>query len=257
MGFNLLVLLGTCVSFILWRVLHQWIFSNFSHKLSESNYFILEKVSFYIGVLLISIATLNVLDVDINDVLATAGVLTLAIGFAAKTAIANFISGLIMLSNKKLSISDLIQVDQYLGIVENIDIFSTRLRTFDNILINIPNEKLLTEYISNFSQYPIRRVNHEFLIHYQDFNQEVLDQLDAVLGEVSHVLVEPAPLLLVDNDLGRGIIISARVWCESDKFIQTQNNLVIACLAFFQSKNIRCGGDFSYGERNVSIERTE
>ena len=75
-----------------------------------------------------------------------------------------------------------------------------------------------------------------------------------LLGEVSHVLVEPAPVLLVDNDLGRGIIISARVWCESDKFIQTQNNLVIACLAFFKAEDIRCGGEFSYGERTISIE---
>ena len=103
MGFNLFVILGTCIGFIMWRLMHQWLFSHLSHKLSDSNYFILEKVSFYTGVLLISIATLNVLDVDISDVLATAGVLTLAIGFAAKTAIANFISGLIMLSNKKLN----------------------------------------------------------------------------------------------------------------------------------------------------------
>ena len=151
------------------------------------------------------------LSIHIQDFLAPAGILTIAIGFAAKTSISNFISGVILLSSKKMSIDDLIQIDEYIGIVENIDIFSIKIRTFDHVLLNIPNEKLMTDYIQNFSRYNIRRVTHDFLVYYQDVNQELLSQLQEGLNALDDVLVEPKPFIVFSNQVGQGLHISVRV----------------------------------------------
>ena len=142
-----------------------------------------------------------------------------------------------------MSIDDLIQIDEYIGIVENIDIFSIKIRTFDHVLLNIPNEKLMTDYIQNFSRYNIRRVTHDFLVYYQDVNQELLSQLQEGLNALDDVLVEPKPFIVFSNQVGQGLHISVRVWCESTQFIQTQNALVIYCLDFLKTHSIRNVGE--------------
>ena len=244
MGFNILVILGCILSLICWRLINGSIFRVLQKKLGDHKLFLLEKVIFYTGSLGILFFSLHLLSIHLGDLLATAGIVTIAIGFASKTAIANFISGVILLSSKKISISDLIQVDDYVGVVENIDIFATKIRTFDNVLLNIPNEKLMTEYIHNFSRYNIRRVIHEFLIHYEDFDVEVTDLLKDSLDQIPNVLVEPAPFLVISNHLGRGVNISVRVWCESTLVIQTQNALVTYCIEFLKNHSIHHIGEY-------------
>ena len=79
--------------------------------------------------------------------------------------------------------------------IENIDIFSTHLRTFDNILISLPNEKLLTEYVSNYSNYPIRRLSCEWLIKVEDLDEDLVQSLEELIASLSLILVEPVPLV--------------------------------------------------------------
>ena len=71
-----------------------------------------------------------------------------------------------------------------------------------------------------------------YLNYYQDFNPNLLAQLQEELIQIEEVLIEPKPFLVLSNQAGKGVHVSVRVWCESIQFIQTQNALVLYCLEF-------------------------
>ena len=123
MGFKMSVCLALCLSLMLFRILNRWSFKRLKNRLNLKSLFIVEKVVFYGVSTALVILALQLLGLDIKEIIATAGILTVAVGFAAKTSISNLISGGIMLSTKMIQIEDLIEVDEHVGIVENVDFF--------------------------------------------------------------------------------------------------------------------------------------
>ena len=246
MVFKMGVCVALLISLLLVRILNRWGFKRLKSRLNFKSLFIIEKVVFYGVSTTLVVFALQLLGLDIEGILATAGILTIAVGFAAKTSISNLISGGIMLSTKMIQIEDLIEVGEHVGIVENVDFFSTKLRTFDNILISIPNEKLMTEYVKNYSQYSIRRSLHHIVIHYDDFHQDIMDQIQSLLSEVDGVLIEPQPLALVESQQGGGVCISIRVWCEAQDIILVKDRLMTDILLLLKASQVRLWDDRLY-----------
>ena len=110
-------------------------------RIPHRRIFLFDKLSYYLVLLMLCVISLNTIGVSLSDILATAGILTLAIGFAAKTSVSHLISGFILLGTKLIQRGDLIEVGPHTGIIEDIDVFATHLRTFDNVLISLPNGK--------------------------------------------------------------------------------------------------------------------
>jgi len=239
MAFKLYVCLGFLGFVTLWRALHQRVFRWLSHRLHEGKVFVIDKLSYYIGLLFSSLVALRMIGADVSDLLATAGVLTVAIGFAAKTSMSHFISGFILLGTRLIKRGDIIEVGEHLGVVENIDVFSTHLRTFDHVLVSLPNEKLLTEYVTNYSRYSMRRISCELIIHAEDLSAELSEAISARLAELPVILVEPAPMVMITSEPGRGIKLSLRAWCESSQLIEARNQLIIEVTALLTAREVR------------------
>lgn len=243
MAFKFYVLLAMVCTFAVWQYFHQWLFKKLGHKISGQRLFLIDKVSYYAGFVIIMLLALKKIGADPNDILATAGVLTVAFGFAAKTSVSHLISGLILVGTKLIKKGDLIEVGKLIGVVENIDIFSTHIRTFDNILVTLPNEKLLTEYVSNYSQYPIRRVSCDMIVRSEDIERHLVDELQERIKSLHILLLEPEPIIVLSTEPGRGVNLSLRAWCEASQFIMARNQLIFETSAFLKEKKIRSGGD--------------
>jgi len=243
MASKLLALLISLILLSLWGRLIPKVFRKLRYQRSHRHLYLAEKLTQYGGSLGLSLITLRWLGVDLNGVLATAGVLTLTVGFAAKTSISHLISGLILLGAKFFKQGDLIEVGSYLGVVEGMDVFSTRLRTFDNVIVSIPNEKLLTECVSNYSEYPIRRMTVEFLLCPEDVDAQLVPSLQAELSELSEVLIEPAPLIILESQPGRGLLLGVRAWCESQRFVEARNQVTLSVISYLRARHIRYGGE--------------
>ena len=243
MASKLLFFGGLIFASLLWRGVHQRIFRRLGVKIPSQALFLVDKLSYYLVFISLWGVALHHLGAELSDILATAGVLTVALGFAAKTSVSNMISGLIMLGTKTIQRDDLIEVGEHLGLIENIDIFSTSLRTFDNVLITIPNEKLITEYITNYSKYPIRRLSCEFIVRTEDITREHIDDLLAVIKELPQLLIEPEPLVVIESVPAQGIKLSFRAWSESSDFIASRNHLVLTIVDFLNEHNIESNGE--------------
>jgi small-conductance mechanosensitive channel len=140
--------------------------------------------------------------------------LTLAVGFAAQDVISNFVSGIFIVNDRNFSIDDWIEWDDQAGIIEDIGFRTTRVRTFDNELITVPNTLLATTAVKNRMSKDALRVSYSFGIGYDDDIDEATRHLLAVADELDGVLDEPEPSVRVTELGDSAIVLQSRIWID-------------------------------------------
>ena len=157
---------------------------------------LIRRGSYYVILSLFAISALHELGFGLNVLLGTAGVFTVAIGFASQTSMSNLISGLFLIGEKPFAIGDLIKIGDTTGEVLSIDLLSVKLRKFDNTYVRIPNEMLIKSQVSTLTKYPIRRIDLKIKVAYKEDIQHVRKVLFEVADSNPLALVEPAPLFI-------------------------------------------------------------
>ncbi len=109
---------------------------------------------------------LQVFDYEISGLIAGLGIGGLAISLAAKDALANLFGGIVLITEKPFTIGDWIKTPNVEGTVEDISFRSTKVRTFAQALVTIPNAKLADEYITNWSKMGKRQVTFNLGLTY-------------------------------------------------------------------------------------------
>jgi small-conductance mechanosensitive channel len=166
------------VGFFVARLLHKYLPVQRFHAQHQ---LILRRIVKY-AILGVSLAwALQVLGFSLGLLLGTAGILTVAIGFAAQTSASNLISGIFLMAEQPFVIGDIIKVADTTGTVVSVDWLSVRLRTFDNLLVRIPNETMLKSNVTNLTHYPVRRLDMQIGVAYK----EDIERVRRVLEEVA------------------------------------------------------------------------
>ena len=124
------------------------------------------------------------------------------------------------------------------GIVENIDLFVTTLKTFDNKVITIPNGTINTSVIVNYSREHSRRVDCKFGISYDSDIARAKDVLLAVAQSNPDVYQEPAPFIGVASQGDSAVLFDLRVWCDTDKYYDVKYYLEEQVKLAFDEANI-------------------
>ena len=148
---------------------------------------------------------------------AVIGAMSLGIGFALKDVIGNFISGIIMLSQDRIRIGDLIKIGDVVGTIVSIDTRATILQSIDGTEVVIPNQSMLNETVVSFTTNPFRRIE---LIVGVDYNTDlpmVTSLIKGILDKDNEVVPKPEPNILVDEFGDSSINIRIYFWLESSK----------------------------------------
>lgn len=122
---------------------------------------------------------------NVASLIAGFGITGLAVGFAAKEAIGNVFGSIGLLADKVYKIGEYISFNGYEGTVENINLRSTTIRTLDGFQVNVPNNVLANEEITNVSQINLRRIDISVDIEYGTSNEKI-DRALEILHEVAH-----------------------------------------------------------------------
>jgi Small-conductance mechanosensitive channel len=109
--------------------------------------------------IVVFIAAINQLGIQTTSIIAVLGAAGLAIGLALQGSLSNFAAGILIVIYRPYKVGDYIQADNYLGTVDDIQIFSTVLKTPDNKLVIVPNGSIMNGSIVNFSNQDKRRVD--------------------------------------------------------------------------------------------------
>jgi small-conductance mechanosensitive channel len=205
--------------------------SNISRKVTTSKFGnhiggVTKNIVFYVLVLSTIFAFLGTFEIDLTGVLAAAGILGIALGFAAQTSVSNIISGFFLIADKPFEIGEAIQIDGQAGYVLDINLFSTRLRTFDNRYVRLPNSMVFNASIVNLSRYEIRRLDIPIGIAYKENISTALGIIDSILRTNPNVLIEPEPQVIINGFGESSIDLEARVWIQRSSLFAARTELL-------------------------------
>ncbi|WP_031490269.1 mechanosensitive ion channel family protein [Borreliella garinii] len=169
---------------------------------------------------LIVLIILPYLGVPTTSIIAVFGSLGLAIGLAAQGILSNFVSGFIVLNSKFFKCGDHIKCGDVEGLVENVQIFFTTLKTFDEEIIKIPNSELTSNFVVNFSANPRRRVVFSFQVPHDTNIGLLKDKIeDLIIFNNKEFNVEVcSPTLIVKKYTPCYIVVQVRFFINTDAF---------------------------------------
>ncbi|WP_050527288.1 mechanosensitive ion channel family protein [Pseudorhodobacter aquimaris] len=151
-----------------------------------------------------------------GDLVAGLGIGTVAIGFAFKDILQNWLAGLLLLLRQPFGVGDEIEVGSHSGTVERIESRATLIRTYDGQRVIIPNAELYTDVVQVITAYPTRRLQMDFGIGYDDdIDTACQVMLDAVAG-IEGLEADPAPQALPWSLDASWVTIRLRWWVKSD-----------------------------------------
>ena len=217
-----IIVIGFILLFILNRYLKIWL----KKRLSSQAQLILYKVINYGGFIIITLSVLREFDIRLTAIFGAAGIAAVAIGFAAQNSLSNVISGLFLLWEKPFKIGDLVKTENQLGIIYSMDLLSVNLRTFDNLLIRIPNEKIMKATFINITRFPIRRLDLKINIAYKDDVERTFEVLKDIARRNPYCLDEPEPLLIFQGFMDSAQEILFGVWFEKSDYVVLRNSIL-------------------------------
>jgi len=164
------------------------------------------------------IAAIGQLGVQTASFIAVIGAAGLAIGLALQGSLANFAAGVLLIIFRPFKVGDFVQAAGVMGVVEEIQIFTTRLKTPDNKAVIVPNAKLTGDNITNFSAKDTRRVDLVVGVSYDADLGKVTDVLQDVLSQDARILKDPAPTVAVIELADSSVNFAVRPWTATDSY---------------------------------------
>ena len=166
----------------------------------------------------IIIAALNKLGIQTASFIAVIGAAGLAIGLALQGSLSNFAAGILMIVFRPFKVGDYIEGAGVAGTVEAIQIFTTQLKTPDNKTIVIPNSKISSDNIVNYSTKGTRRLDLIIGIAYDDDIDKARQIIMDIIQKDERVFKDPEPIVVVSELADSSVNLTLRVWSKLEDF---------------------------------------
>lgn len=164
--------------------------------------------------------------IKLSALLAAAGVVGVAIGFAAQTSLSNLISGIFLLGENAFRIGDVLTIGDTTGMVHHVGLLATQVRTFDNRLIRFPNEMLVKTPITNVTRFPIRRLDLPISVAYKEDAARVMQTLEEVADANPLCLDEPKPLVIFKGFGASSVDFTLAIWFEKSDMLALRASIL-------------------------------
>ncbi|MCU7919869.1 MAG: mechanosensitive ion channel [Candidatus Thiodiazotropha sp. (ex Dulcina madagascariensis)] len=195
------------------------------------------------------LAALEQLGVNTTSALAILGAAGLAVGLALKDSLTSFAAGVMLIIFRPFKLGDFVEAGGVSGVVEDIRIFHSVLRTGDNREITMPNAQIYSDTIINYSARETRRIDLVIGIGYTDDIKKARDLIMGILEAEETVLKEPAPTVML-LELGESSVdFAVRPWVKSSDYWTTRADLLEAIKTTFDKEGI----SIPYPQRDVHL----
>lgn len=206
--------------------------------LSKQRQMIISRAINYTGYLTLGAVIIAELKIPVAPLFGTAGVIGLVVGVASQTSIGNIVSGFFLVSEKSFEIGDVIKIGDKSGVVYSIDLLSIKIKTFDNLLLRIPNQTIISTELTNVTKFPIRRLDFNVSVAYKEDLKKVKEVLERIARQNPLCLDEPEPLIVFKEFGNSSINIVLGVWFEKTNFLAVKNSVFQDIKSTFDTEGI-------------------
>ena len=191
-----------------------------SHLDNSAASFIISVVTVVLYITLI-IVLIKSLGFSTAGIIAAISAMALAVALALKDSLGSLANGVIIIFTKPFKKGDYIQAGQYDGLVQDIRLFNTKILTYNNEEVIIPNNQILSSEMINYSSMPLRRVVVDVPIPYNTSTAEIKKILLETASSMPNIVNSPAPAVILKEYGSSALIYSVRVWTTFEFYWDT------------------------------------
>lgn len=203
--------------------------------------------------LFVVIAAMDRLGVNTASLVALLGAAGLAVGLALQSSLQNFAAGVMLIIFRPFKAGDFIEAAGISGVVENISIFSSTLKTGDNREIIVPNGSIYGGVITNYSARPTRRIDMVIGIGYESDIKLARDTMKELIERDERILKEPETLIAVSELADNSVNFVLRPWVKSADYWAVKFDLNEAIKLAFDEKGI----SIPYPQMDIHLDKQE
>ncbi|HEX4976051.1 MAG TPA: mechanosensitive ion channel domain-containing protein [Pseudomonadales bacterium] len=199
------------------------------------------------------ITALGQLGIQTTSFVAIIGAAGLAIGLALQGSLSNFAAGVLMIIFRPIKVGDFIEAAGTAGTVDDIQIFSTTLRTPDNKLIIVPNASITGGNIVNYSSKATRRIDLEFNICHEADLEKTKAVFTRIMNEDERILKDPAPVVAIKALTDSAVVFVLRPWVNTSDFADASFALTEKVKTTLQAEGISMSWQLNpiYGKKSA------
>lgn len=189
---------------------------------------------------LVFITVVSIMGIQVTSFVTLLGTAGVTIGLALQGSLSNFAGGVLILILKPFAIGDYIREDTHdnEGTVVSIDIFYTRLLTYDGKMIVIPNGTLSNTSLTNLTKQEKRRLDFQIPVEYDVDLKKVKTVLNQVITQEAMVLADEPRNIVLDAFEDSSMTILVHVWVKTDDYWQAKWRLMEAFKSALDAENI-------------------
>lgn len=172
------------------------------------------------------IAILRRLGVETTSIITVLGAASLAVGLALQGALSNVAAGVMVLIFRPYRVGDVVTIAGKIGTVKRLDLFNTELTDADGLKIVVPNAKGFGDVVTNYTDIPRRRIQHQFGIDYDDDISKAIGIVLDVAKADPRILKDPEPWCMVTELAASQVTVELRAWTHLDDYWTTRFDML-------------------------------
>lgn len=214
---GLLVAIAVMASFyLLWWLLRLVLRVSLKRNIDATTFSFVETIVKFTLLIIGAITALDSAGIKTSALLTSLGIAGLTIGFAARDALSNLISGILIFIDRPFVLGDLVEIDGQYGKVDRITLRSTRVVTSNGRMMAVPNTEIINKTVVSYTNFPNLRIDIEVTVGVNEDLDNVRRLLLSLVKDESVFMAEPAPRVVVTalNDYNVAMELQAWIYDE-------------------------------------------
>ena len=163
------------------------------------------------------VSALGAMGVNTASLLTSLGIAGLTVGFAARDALSNIISGILIFWDRPFVIGDLVEVGGEYGKVDRITLRSTRIVTPDGRMLAVPNTEIINRTVASYTNFPHLRLDVAVTVGVKEDLDRVRRLLLSLLEGDTRFMTDPAPVVVVQQLNDYNVLMELRAWIADER----------------------------------------
>jgi small-conductance mechanosensitive channel len=226
LGHLLKFVLIMSLSVLFSKILTIYLRRSLKDKVSKDVGETLLKILYYGILIVVTVSILPIIGLSPSALMVAGGVTGIILGFASQNIVGNLVSGFFLMVERPIKIGDQVEISGISGYVTDIRIISTLIRTYDGLLVRLPNQQVFTTNITNIVGHPVRRFEYIIRIRYSDDADAAIFLIKDLIDKEPFALLNPSPSVFVSELGDSSVNLTVRVWAPVNEWFGIKTRIL-------------------------------